>query len=174
MRFGTGLGLRQFPAILKIWGHSRRAYLWDGPQALIALREPFISYDRFCDKDFLTQEYIEKQKSMAQIARECGCAKSMIAARLLEFGIELRRDGLPHYRKSQLAYGEKMYGGRVVPHLAEQRIIERFAEMRQEGLSYAKLAKWANHEKVPTKNGVGQWDRRTIFEILRRRNGAGS
>jgi hypothetical protein len=151
------------------WGRAKGAHLWNGPQALIALREPFLSYDPFRDKDFLTREYIEKQKSAAQIARDCGCARSTVTARLLEFGIELRRDGLPlHYRKSQLAYGERIQSGRVVPHRGERKVIERFQEMRKAGLSYGKLAHWANHEGVPTKNGVGQWNRRTIFEILKR------
>jgi transposase-like protein len=135
---------------------------------LITLPEPFNSYDWFRDKDFLTREYMENQKSTAQIARELGCARSTIVKFLLDFGIELRRDGLPHYRKSQLAYGEKIYGGRIVPHLSEVRIIEQFLALRNEGRSYAKLAHWANNQGILTKNRTRRWDRRTIFEILRR------
>ena len=87
----------------------------------------------------------------------------------MEFGVEIRQDGLlPHYPKSQTAYGEKIYGGRVVPHLGELRVIEQFMELRKQGLSYGKLAKWANDNKIPTKNRVGKWDRRTIFAILSR------
>lgn len=110
---------------------------------------------------------------MAQIAREIGCARSTVVKFLLEFGVELRKDGLPHYQKSQLAYGEKLYGGSVVPHLAELRIVAKFMELRREGRSYGEIAWWANQNGVPTKYRTGRWDRRTIFEILRR-NGAGS
>ena len=121
----------------------------------------------------MTREYVENQKSIAQIARELGCSRSTITSHLLEHGMDLRRDGLPkHYRKSQLSYGEKMKNGRVVQHLGEVRTIEQFISMRRSGLSFAKLAKWANDNDIPTKNRVGAWDRRTIFEILRRNHQA--
>lgn len=117
----------------------------------------------------MTEQYVDNRKSLAQIAREIGCARSTVVKFLLEFGIELRRDGLlPSYPKSQPAYGEKLYGGKIVPHLGELRVIEQFKELRKHGLSYGKLAKWANENQVPTKNKAGRWDRRTIFEILRR------
>lgn len=111
---------------------------------------------------------------MAQIAREIGCARSTVVKYLLEFGIKLRQDGLlPTYPKSQPAFGEKVYGGKTLPHLGELRIIDQFCKLRQIGLSYGEIAKWANQHQIPTKNKASRWDRRTIFEILRRKSGAG-
>ena len=60
-----------------------------------------------------------------------------------------------------------------MPHLAELRIVTKFMELRREGCTYGEIAWWANQNGVPTKNRTGWWDRRTIFEILRR-NGVGS
>ena len=150
------------------WGGARRSHPQNGPQALIPLRTPFPSYAWFQDKEFLTQEYVERQKSLAQIARELGCVRSTVAKHLLEAGIEPRQEGLPHHRKGQLAYGEKLRNGQVVPHLGEVSAIQQLAALRGKGLSYEKLAVWANQERIPTKNRTGRWDRRTIFEILRR------
>lgn len=131
--------------------------------------EPFSSYNWFTDKEFLTREYIEKRKSLALIARELGCARSTVIEHLLRHGISLRTDGLlPHYNKSQLAYGERLHNGLVVPHLGEQKTIRQFQELRKDGLSFGKIAVWANEQGILTKNRAGKWDRRTIFEVLRR------
>ena len=151
------------------WGGRRSRAPKTVPRALIGVIAPFSSYEWFRDKNFLTHEYIENQKSLAQIAREVGCSRATVAKYLLEFGVALRRDGIPHYRKSQLAYGEKLHNDRIVPHLGELRIIEKLHELRQQGRSYAHLADWANESGIPTKNRSKRWDRRTIFEILRRR-----
>ena len=154
----------------KIWGDVRGAHRLNVPHARIAVTRAFSSFHWFRDKDFLIEQYVTKEKSLAQIAHEVGCARATVVTHLMEFGIEIRQDGLlPHYLKSQTAYGEKNYGGRVVPHLGELAIIEQFLKLRKQGLSYEKLARWANHNQIPTKNKVGRWDRRTIFEILRRR-----
>ena len=104
------------------WGDVRDAHRLNVPHARISIIKPFSSYDWFKDKDFLFDQYVTKQKSLAQVAREAGCARSTVVTRQMEFGIEIRQDGLlPHYPKSQTAYGEKIYGGRVVPHLGELR-----------------------------------------------------
>lgn len=151
------------------WGNARSGDPQNVPQALIPLRTPFSSYPWFKDKGFLAQEYLERQKSLAQIARELGCARSTVLKYLLEAGVEPRRDGLlPNYRKSQLAYGEKIRNGQAVPHLGEIGVIRQFVDLRGQGLSYEKLATWANRERIPTKNRTGRWDRRTIFEIIKR------
>ena len=106
----------------KNWGDVRDAHRLHVPHARISIIRPFSSYDWFKDKDFLYDQYVTKQKSLAQVAREAGCARSTVVTRQMEFGIEIRQDGLlPHYPKSQTAYGEKIYGGRVVPHLGELR-----------------------------------------------------
>jgi hypothetical protein len=153
----------------KKWGSARRSNRPHVPHATIAIQAPYSSHDWFRDKDFLKRDYVELQKSTAQIAREIGCARSTVVKYLLEFGIELRRDGLPaNYRKSQLAYGERIHNGKVVPHLGELRIIEAMVKRRRDGATYAELAQWANSNKVPTKNRTGKWDRRTIWEILGR------
>ena len=154
------------------WGDVRGAHRLHVPHARISIIRPFSSYDWFRDKDYLTEQYVLKQKSTAQIAREIGCARSTVVKFLLEFGVELSKDGLPSYQKSQIAYGEKLYGGSVVPHLGERRVVATFMELRCEGRSYGEIAWWANQNGVPTKNRTGRWDRRTIFQILRR-NGAG-
>lgn len=90
------------------------------------MHEGFSSYEWFRDKDFLVQEYIEKQKSIAQIARDVGCSRSTVAKYLLELGIEVRKDGLPHYRKSQLAYGELIQNGHIVLHWLKFKRVLRF------------------------------------------------
>jgi len=150
------------------WGDECRSHPKNDPQVLVSVREGFSSYEWFRDKAFLTREYIEQEKSIAQIAREVGFARSTVVKFLLESGIGLRKKRLLCYRKSQLAYGERIKGGRTVPHLGEISIIKQFSSKRSAGSSYAEIAHWANKQGISPTNRVSRWDRRTIFEILRR------
>ena len=61
-----------------------------------------------------------------------------------------------------------MFNGTTVCHKGEQTVITKLRDLRSQGLSYGKLAEWLNTNRIETKNGVGKWDRRTVFEILRR------
>ena len=42
-------------------------------------------------KEFLIEEYVNKQKSMKLIAKEIGCVKRTISDRLTQYNIEIRR-----------------------------------------------------------------------------------
>lgn len=44
----------------------------------------------------------------------------------------------------------------------------RFAEMRAGGSSYGALVMWLNEQGIKTKSGVQQWDRSTVFKVLKR------
>lgn len=80
----------------------------------------------------------------------------------------MREDELPGQVKGQVAYGEKIRNGKIVPHLGELRIVGELVSMRKQGLSYGKLVKWLNQNEVPTKNRSKVWDRPTVYKILKR------
>ncbi len=87
-------------------------------------------------KTFLTEKYVKKGRSIAQIAKETLSSKSAIRDALIEFGIPLKQQGKPGLRPAQVPYGFRREDGLLVPHLGEQRVIQSVRKMSSEGLSY--------------------------------------
>jgi hypothetical protein len=56
----------------------------------------------------------------------------------------------------------------LVEHLGEQKTIVKMAARRAEGASFGDLVDWLNENGVKTKNGVGKWNRPTVYKILKR------
>lgn len=119
------------------------------------------------NKVFLQQKYLSEGLSAGQIAREISSARSTVVSNLIENGVDLSKP-LYSSRKGQLAYGEKLLKGRLVPHLREQKHIQQMVEMRTAGASFGQIAIWLSKEKIPTKNKVTNWDRPTVFKIIKR------
>ncbi len=121
------------------------------------------------NEDFLRHLYLEKRLSTRQISREIGSARSTVKEALGRFGIPLRSDDEAHrLNKGQLAYGERMVNGRVIPHLGEQRVLSQIVELRRKGESYGRIVGWLNSQNLPTKNQAEKWDRPTVYKILQR------
>ena len=76
-----------------------------------------------------------------------------------QFGIKQRRERLPK-EKSQLAYGERLVRGKIVPFSAEHHVMQRMADLREQGLSYEKLAsglmKRKSLQKIKLINGTDE------------------
>jgi hypothetical protein len=120
-------------------------------------------------EEFLRDRYLKERLSTGQIAREIRSARSSVLEGLRAYGIPLRPEEEAHQlSKGQLAYGEKMTNGHIVPHKGEEKVIREIVGMRNEGLSYGAIANWLNKEGHPTKNRVKGWDRPTVYKILSR------
>ncbi len=72
----------------------------------------------------------------AQIGRDLGYARSAVVAALLEADIRQRGARLPDCPKGQVAFGQRVQGGRIVSHLSELRVIETLKVMRRGDSSY--------------------------------------
>jgi hypothetical protein len=113
---------------------------------------------------------VENQKSAAQIAREIRCSRATVIEHLHEFDIPIRDTPAHRQRRGQIPYGMKMRNGKLVEQKGEQEIIEKLRIMRSEGKTYRELVVWLKFHNVKTKNRKSQWDRPTIYKILRRTN----
>jgi hypothetical protein len=119
-------------------------------------------------KTFLTEKYVKKGKSIAQIAKETLSSKSAIRDALIEFGIPLKQQGKPGLRPAQVPYGFRREDGLLVPHLGEQRIIQSVRKMSNDGLSYRKICDFLTSVGVPTKNQGKGWQPEMIRRVLTR------
>jgi len=139
------------------------------PPPKVSVEIDFIAVLLARDKDFLYQEYVVKQKSAKQIARENDWSHTTVAKYLLEFGLPPRSEGLPHHPKGNAPYGARIIKGVLIPHKGEQEVVGQLLAMRAAGKSYGDIVGWLNENGVKTKQG-GKWDRPTVYKIVQRYN----
>ena len=66
---------------------------------------------------------------------------------------------------SRPLFGFDVVDGKLIPNLQEQRVIEEMKQLREQGLSYNRIAEYLRQKGVPTKRG-GRWDASTVKKIL--------
>ena len=105
---------------------------------------------------------------MNQIAREKGCARSTVSVALRKLGIAIKARSDLQCSKGQVPFGFRIVKGNVVTHGGEATVLDQMADLKKTGASYGEIASWLNNQGVKTKNGARQWDRPTIFKMLKR------
>ena len=128
----------------------------------------FIHTPLWKSKTFLTEKYVEKGLSIAQIAAETLSSKSTIRRALVEFKIPVREKGKPGLRPAQAPYGYRRQNGLLVPHLGEQRVIDAVKRMSRDGLSYRKICDFLTGIGIPTKNRGKKWQPEMVRRLLMR------
>jgi len=118
--------------------------------------------------DSLQEKYCEKGLSLDQISKEIFHSKSTVQKRLRERGVKLRSPSQHHGNPSQLSFGHRRSGGKVVVHHGEQKIIQIISDYRAEGLTLRAVAKRLNTLRLPTKNGSYTWHPQMVKRILDR------
>lgn len=127
------------------------------------------STPQYRNEEILRHLYLEKRLSTRQISREFGSARSTVKEALGRFGIPIRPEDEAHrLNKGHLAYGERMINGQIVSHNGERKVIGKIVELRQSGSSFGMIVGWLNSRRIPTKNRKQEWDRPTVFKILRK------
>ena len=111
----------------------------------------------------LRKLYIEKLLSTYQIEEitDSSWSKTAIADALRKNNIA--RERVP----SRLPFGEKFVGGQRVPHLSEQKVIQKIIALRESEKSFRAIADYLNHRNTPTKLG-SKWNKTTVGDILKR------
>ncbi len=114
------------------------------------------------NEELLRKLYIEMDLSSYQIAEVSGWSRTSIsdALRILDLSKETKK-------APNLKYGEKLVGGKRVPHKEEQKVIKKIITLRNKGLSFRAIANYLNEKKVPSKLG-GKWNKTTVGDIINR------
>jgi DNA invertase Pin-like site-specific DNA recombinase len=104
-------------------------------------------------------------RAMAQIgAVFAELERALIAERTTETLAEMRAQGRV---TNHTPFGWDAEGDFLVPNEAEQATLARLIRLRQQGLSYHKLADLLNQEGRPTKRG-GPWQAMTVRNVYLR------
>lgn len=110
--------------------------------------------------------YTQNQLSLKQIEGHFGVSRDFIRKTLKAAGVKVQSTRRALDLTGQTPFGWKREKGRLVPHLAEQKMIARMVEARRDGLSLHAIARAFNQENVRTKNG-GRWHAKSISQILK-------
>jgi len=102
---------------------------------------------------------------LKQIAQRLGISRDLIRKVLMRAGVKIKSERRALDFTGQTAFGWKREKGRLVPHVAEQKLIGRMVEARRAGLSLHAIARAFTAEKVRTKNG-GRWHAKSVSQIL--------
>jgi site-specific DNA recombinase len=89
-----------------------------------------------------------------------------------EIIVERTTDAMRHLKAGSKVYSRPLMGfdavgGKLVANDAEQALIARMKAMREDGMSFARIADRLNLDRVPTKRG-GTWASMTVKKILDR------
>ena len=113
--------------------------------------------------EILRKFYLEHRLSTLQIEEitDSAWTKPTLIEALKQH--QISRDRLP----SRLKYGEKLVGGKRVPHKEEQKIIQQIMALRNKEMSLRAIAKYLNDKNIPSKLG-SKWNKTTVAEIINR------
>lgn len=117
---------------------------------------PFSKNRPWENASLLHEKYVVLGLSLKQIAREFFCSKNTIRSALIRTGIPVR-ERQEKGRSSNPRYGTKPTKGHPVDHLGEQRVIKTVIDMRNDGISFPKIAKFLTGAGVPTKTRRKKW-----------------
>ena len=107
--------------------------------------------------------YLDFDLSSYQIADLSGYSRPAISDFLRREGIKKSRRKSPTPR-----FGERIAsGGLRVPHLAEQKIIEKIIGLKNQGKSFRKIAEVLNSTGISSKRGA-QWSKTTVQDVYNR------
>jgi len=103
-----------------------------------------------------------------------------VIALFAEFEREMIRDRIQQKLDSKFSKGELIgtvpFGfdavdGVLSPNAIEQAVLHRMADLRAGGMSYGRIGRWLNGERVPTKTGiVGGWQSGNVAKVLNSRH----
>ena len=109
------------------------------------------------------QKYLVERLSARQIAFLIGCSHIAVNRALKKFG--LIREPTPSGRLGfEIGIGSK---GRFFEK-RRKKLIQRMLKMREQGVSFRKIAKWLESKDIPAPSGKMKWYAGTIKAILKR------
>jgi site-specific DNA recombinase len=103
-------------------------------------------------------------RAMAQISAVFNeLERALIAERTTEALSELRAQGKAW---NHAPFGWRVVDGRLVLDAAEQRTLDMIRDLREEGMSFDKIAKRLNAKRRPSKRG-GPWAAMSVRSVMR-------
>ena len=109
--------------------------------------------------------YVQEHLSLKQISVRLGVSRDLVRETLKRAKVKVQPTRRALDMTGQTPFGWKREKGRLVPHVAEQKMIARMVESRCSKLSLHAIARAFNDENIQSKND-GRWHAKSISQIL--------
>ena len=117
-------------------------------------------------ESLLRAKYEVEGLSANQIAAMTFSSRSTVVKYLDAFKIVLR----PEDRQiGALPFGKRWYQHKIISNGRERTTLEKAHQLRDQGLSYEKIAAVMNTMKIRTRTGRAKWHAKTVRDIILRR-----
>ena len=93
----------------------------------------------------LTDLYVKKVHSLRRISSELGCHKSVVRRKLSEAGIEIIQQKFD----------------------VDMALVKKVERLRENGMSYQKIADLFNLWRIDTRSGEGKWYAQTVRNYVK-------
>lgn len=120
----------------------------------------------FKDQDLLHQKYVVERLPPREIAKQIFSSRQSVVKHLKLFGIPLRSEDLR--LTGRQVFGYKQRRQRPEIHQREQAEIKKMQELRNQGLTYQKIAEILNVMGISTKRGKKRWYAKTVRSVILR------
>ncbi len=111
--------------------------------------------------------FTQEKLSLSQIAEKLGTSRDRVRNTLARLKISRPKAPADSALTAQVPFGWKKANGKLVAHVAEQRVLEKITKARAEGESLHSIARSLTIAGIKAKNG-GKWHARTVSRILER------
>jgi site-specific DNA recombinase len=155
----------QFKAHKKQWLPDTGLGRTDFPPDQISNFIEFNVIPLYRQESFLRTEYLEKGRSIHEIASEIFASRSAVSASMRRLGIPFRTGD--QIQEGQLAFGQRIKNGHRICHKKENDTLRHMSDLRQQGFSYHKIADILNTLAIPTKCRKSKWHGTTVMNILK-------
>ncbi len=138
---------------------------YDGPAVIE--RQLIISRNKLnLDEELIKNKYLEGY-NLTEIGHLLNTSKNTIKRRLQKMGVLIRNHEKKKKDLLHKKYGYRRVKGKTVEHQAEQRTIKTIFHLREQKLSFDKVAEILHTLKIPTKTKGKKWNSgmvRNIYE----------
>lgn len=109
--------------------------------------------------------FLDEANSLSQIAERYSVSREYVRKILENAGVTEFDSNRPGYLTGTVPYGWKKQNGALIPHLAEQRVIEEMHRLRLCEKSLRMIAQILNSKGVKTKEGKN-WHPQSVKRAL--------
>lgn len=148
------------------WGDAASLKPVNFPQPQVPKIVPFSISDTYKNPAFLHQKYVAERLSTKEISRLIFSSRSTVSKYLKKYGIPIRPQDQHHRTRSQLRFGEAWRNRKVVAHRKELATLRKIQKLRQNGMSFWKIADVLNALGTRTKTRRGKWHARYVQKVL--------
>ncbi len=150
--------------MFRVVAHSRSNYKKHPPKIPSVITDIYIDFP-YKSEAFLRENYCQKQHSITYISKLCMSSRDTIKLALISHNIDIREDDI--MTRGPVQFGKRRIKAKEIDNKREQQIVALITELREQNLSYQKIADDLNSKGIKSKK-KGIWHAMTVRKVYQR------